>query len=49
MRYCVHIRVFGSLHEYLTVSTFYKKEEREEPERDFPYFLVFLARSSFYQ
>jgi hypothetical protein len=38
MRYCVHIRVFVSLHEYLTVSTFYKKEEREEPERDFPLF-----------
>lgn len=39
MRYCVHIRVLVSLHDYLTASTFYKKEEREEPERDFSLFI----------
>lgn len=38
MRYCVHIRVFVSLRVYLSLSKFCKKEEREEPERDFPLF-----------
>jgi hypothetical protein len=38
MRYHIHIRVFMSLRAYFSLSKCYKKEEREEPKRDFPFF-----------